>query len=525
MVAARDQFGTDVRRSRRGTAPCRGRAWSGLAEELASSMSSFSSVVAELTNGSWLGPSSAAMMAVATQYMAWLSAAATQAEQVAAQAAATATAFEAALAATVQPAVVAANRGLMQVLAATNWLGFNTPAIMDIEAAYEQMWAMDVVAMATYHADASAAASLLAPWQQVLRNLGIDIGKNGAINLGFGNTGSGNIGIGNTGSGNLGIGNTGSSNIGGGNTGNNNVGMGNLGNSNLGIGSTGNHDVGVGLTGNNKFGFGGLNSGSGNIGFGNSGTGNVGFFNSGNGNLGIGNSGLLNNGLGNSGNINTGFGNVGGMSAGLWPSVMQNNLPGSAGLDAGLANSASYATGGTATLSSSILSSALGQTGALHPGLANALNPAPATPPAATPITLLPESTPARTPATPMPAPAPGQCRTARRGQRVHQFLQLGQQRSRFAQHHCSRAGQRRSGPSRVGHPQVDLLPQPRTGRPRHRHQTAGSLGLAPTSIGSARRPVRTGAYPRLHGRQKGRPHSAGRRLGRLSIRLPDHRR
>ncbi|ETZ96376.1 PPE family protein [Mycobacterium kansasii 662] len=123
------------------------------------------------------------MMAVATQYMAWLSAAATQAEQVAAQAAATATAFEAALAATVQPAVVAANRGLMQVLAATNWLGFNTPAIMDIEAAYEQMWAMDVVAMATYHADASAAASLLAPWQQVLRNLGIDIGKNGAINL------------------------------------------------------------------------------------------------------------------------------------------------------------------------------------------------------------------------------------------------------------------------------------------------------------------------------------------------------
>ncbi|EUA15576.1 PPE family protein [Mycobacterium kansasii 732] len=382
-------------------------AWSGLAEELASSMSSFSSVVAELTNGSWLGPSSAAMMAVATQYMAWLGAAATQAEQVAAQAAATATAFEAALAATVQPAVVAANRGLMQVLAATNWLGFNTPAIMDIEGAYEQMWAMDVAAMAAYHADASAAASLLAPWQQVLRNLGIDIGKNGAINLGFGNTGSGNIGIGNTGSGNLGIGNTGSSNIGGGNTGNNNVGMGNLGNSNLGIGSTGNHDVGVGLTGNNQVGFGGLNSGSGNIGFGNSGTGNVGFFNSGNGNLGIGNSGFLNNGFGNSGNINTGFGNVGGMSAGLWPSVMQGNVPGSAGLDAGLANSASYATGGTATLSSSILSSALGQTGGLHPGLANALNPARPHPRPRRRSPLLPESTPARTPATPMPAPAP----------------------------------------------------------------------------------------------------------------------
>src|SRR5258708_3129414 len=57
-----------------------------------------------------------------------------------------AAAFEAAMAATVQPAVVAANRGLVQLLAATNFLGMNAPAIMDIEAAYEQMWALDVAA-------------------------------------------------------------------------------------------------------------------------------------------------------------------------------------------------------------------------------------------------------------------------------------------------------------------------------------------------------------------------------------------
>ncbi|MDT5222325.1 MAG: hypothetical protein QOF15_4430, partial [Mycobacterium sp.] len=144
------------------------------------------------------------MMAVATQYMSWLSAAAVQAEQSATQAAATASAFEAAVVATVQPAVVAANRGLVQMLASTNFFGMNWPAIMDTESAYEQMWALDVAAMANYHFDASAAASQLAPWQQVLRNLGLDIGKNGQVNFGFGNNGSGNLGNNNFGNNNIG---------------------------------------------------------------------------------------------------------------------------------------------------------------------------------------------------------------------------------------------------------------------------------------------------------------------------------
>ncbi|REM61859.1 PPE family protein, partial [Mycobacterium tuberculosis] len=134
-------------------------AWGELAEELLASIASLGSVTSELTSGAWLGPSAAAMMAVATQYLAWLSTAAAQAEQAAAQAMAIATAFEAALAATVQPAVVAANRGLMQLLAATNWFGQNAPALMDVEAAYEQMWALDVAAMAGYHFDASAAVA------------------------------------------------------------------------------------------------------------------------------------------------------------------------------------------------------------------------------------------------------------------------------------------------------------------------------------------------------------------------------
>lgn len=212
-------------------------AWGELAEELLASIASLGSVTSELTSGAWLGPSAAAMMAVATQYLAWLSTAAAQAEQAAAQAMAIATAFEAALAATVQPAVVAANRGLMQLLAATNWFGQNAPALMDVEAAYEQMWALDVAAMAGYHFDASAAVAQLAPWQQVLRNLGIDIGKNGQINLGFGNTGSGNIGIGNSGSLNSGIGTSGTINAGLGSAGSLNTSFWNAGMQNAALGS------------------------------------------------------------------------------------------------------------------------------------------------------------------------------------------------------------------------------------------------------------------------------------------------
>src|SRR5215472_606892 len=194
------------------------------------------------------------MMAVATQYVSWLSTAAAQAEAASGQAAAIAAAFESALAATVQPAVVAANRALVQALASTNWFGLNAPAIMDTEAAYEAMWASDVAAMFGYHADASAAVAQLAPWQQVLQKVGIRF-SNGHISfnpLGLTLPNS-----------NVGFGNSGSLNVGGGNSGNNNFGLGNLGNNNFGFGNSGNNDFGIRLTGNNQIGFGGFNSGTG----------------------------------------------------------------------------------------------------------------------------------------------------------------------------------------------------------------------------------------------------------------------
>lgn len=151
------------------------------------------------------------MMAFATQYVSWLNAAAAQAEVVSNQASAVAAAFESALAATVQPAVVSANRALVQALAANNWLGQNTPAIADIEAAYEQMWASDVAAMSNYHADASAAVSHMTPWQQALHNLGLHFGGAGSAPALTANTqagfhsGTGGLGFSTAGHGTVGI--------------------------------------------------------------------------------------------------------------------------------------------------------------------------------------------------------------------------------------------------------------------------------------------------------------------------------
>lgn len=338
-------------------------AWEGLAEDLASSASSFLSVTTDLASGSWQGASAAAMLSVATQYSGWLSAAAAQAGIAATQATAIAGAFEAALAATVQPAVVTANRMLVRVLANTNWFGLNAPAIMDTEAAYEQMWAADVAAMFNYHVDASAAVGQLPPWQQILQKFGFQF-SNGELSSSGWNVGFGNIG---------------SQNIGSGNSGNSNLGWGNLGNGSIGFGNTGNNDFGVGLTGSNQIGFGGFNSGTGNIGLFNSGNNNIGFFNSGNGNLGIGNAGSFNTGFANSGSMNMGFFNNGAANTGFF----QNTVLGAqASPDASLLSSGRYVTGGLgpADVGSHLLGPAAADTGGLSASLGNVspLNPAAA---------------------------------------------------------------------------------------------------------------------------------------------------
>ncbi|MGO9036304.1 PPE family protein, SVP subgroup [Mycobacterium sp.] len=145
------------------------QAWGSLADELYTAAGGYQSVVSELTSGAWSGPSSAAMGAAAGAYVEWLSATAAQAEETAAQARAAAAGYEAAFAMTVPPPEIAANRGLLAVLVATNFLGINTPAIAATEAQYAEMWAQDAVAMYGY-AGSSAAATALTPFTSPHQN-------------------------------------------------------------------------------------------------------------------------------------------------------------------------------------------------------------------------------------------------------------------------------------------------------------------------------------------------------------------
>jgi len=139
------------------------QAWGNLADELYTAASTYQSVVSELTSGAWSGPSAMSMTAAAGPYVEWLSSTAAQAEQTSAQAAAAAAAYDAAFASTVPPPEIAANRGLLAALVATNFLGMNTPAIAATEALYAEMWAQDAVAMYSY-AGSSAAATVLSPF-------------------------------------------------------------------------------------------------------------------------------------------------------------------------------------------------------------------------------------------------------------------------------------------------------------------------------------------------------------------------
>lgn len=137
--------------------------WSAMATELHYTATSYASVIADLADSAWQGPSAASMTAAAGPYAAWLKATAVGAEETALKATAAAGAYEAAYAATVPPPVIAANRTLLATLVATNFLGQNAPAIAATEAQYGEMWAQDAAAMYAY-AGSSATASQLAPF-------------------------------------------------------------------------------------------------------------------------------------------------------------------------------------------------------------------------------------------------------------------------------------------------------------------------------------------------------------------------
>jgi PPE-repeat protein len=135
-------------------------AWDGLAAELTTAATGYTSVIDELTSSPWLGPASRTMMAAVAPYVSWISTAGAAAEEAATQARAAAAAFETAFTLTVPPPVVAANRVLLATLVATNFFGQNTPAIAATEAQYMEMWAQDAAAMYGYASSSALATEL-----------------------------------------------------------------------------------------------------------------------------------------------------------------------------------------------------------------------------------------------------------------------------------------------------------------------------------------------------------------------------
>ena len=155
-------------------------AWAALAADLNSTASLYQSVIAELTAGPWLGPSSASMTAAAAPYVAWTRSTAAQAEQAANQAKLAAAAYETAFAETVPPPVVLANRSLLMALVATNIFGQNTPAIATTETQYAEMWAQDTGAMLGY-ASSSASATTLTPFTPPPQNTEQGAGQSAVV--------------------------------------------------------------------------------------------------------------------------------------------------------------------------------------------------------------------------------------------------------------------------------------------------------------------------------------------------------
>jgi PPE-repeat protein len=140
-------------------------AWENLASELHFVASSYRTVIAGLTTGRWLGPSSLSMASAFGPYVAWTTGAAARAAETAGQARLAVEAYEAAFTMTVPPPAVFANRAQLASLTATNFFGQNSPAIAANEAQYGEMWAQDAAAMYQYAAN-SAIASDVTPFTE-----------------------------------------------------------------------------------------------------------------------------------------------------------------------------------------------------------------------------------------------------------------------------------------------------------------------------------------------------------------------
>ncbi len=145
-------------------------AWQALSAQLHSAGAAFQAVITELTGAAWLGPSSMSMAMSAAPYVVWMIATAEQAQGAALAAEAAATAFEGARAGVAPPPLIAENRTQLATLIATNFMGFNTPAIGVTQAHYGQMWAQDTGVMYDFAGQAAGITGSLVPFTPALPN-------------------------------------------------------------------------------------------------------------------------------------------------------------------------------------------------------------------------------------------------------------------------------------------------------------------------------------------------------------------
>jgi len=124
-------------------------AWEELAAQLHDAASCYDSATTKIQAGA--------------AHREWLDATAERAQQAASQARAAAVAFRSALAAAVPPPVIGANRMTLVSLALANRLGQSAPAIAELDADYERMWAQNADVMYAY-ARASADAATVTPF-------------------------------------------------------------------------------------------------------------------------------------------------------------------------------------------------------------------------------------------------------------------------------------------------------------------------------------------------------------------------
>lgn len=121
---------------------------------------------ATTATGSWWGQGGTAMMAAAVPKSEWQIEAGAHAEKATAMIGAAAAAHTGAVAATIPYPVCVANRVREATLQATNFMGFNTPAILQTDAEYGEYHAQNATAMTGYF---TAALDLIAGLSTPLR--------------------------------------------------------------------------------------------------------------------------------------------------------------------------------------------------------------------------------------------------------------------------------------------------------------------------------------------------------------------